>query len=333
MRGTISMHFVTPVVAALRRRRLPVAPALRHAGIPVDLLASPQARVSAQSYSLLWRAVIVELDDEFFGQDSRRMKPGSFALLTRSVVHCSNLRSALARTCRFFAICLDDHSLKVERSRGEVALIVESAKPRVFAHETLLVMAYGLACWLVGRRLAVQRAEFAYPPPPHAMEYGPLFGQSPTFSRQRTALALPEAVLDLPIVQTEKSAKEFLRVAPENILLRYKRAHGVAWQVRRRLRDALPGALPDLEAVAAAMRVSPATLRRHLSAEGHSYQSLKDELRRDLAISYLGDGRRSIAQIADALGYGETSAFHRAFRKWTGIAPGAYRHVRAAQPR
>ena len=82
---------------------------------------------------------------------------------------------------------------------------------------------------------------------------------------------------------------------------------------------------PDLEAVARHLHVSPQTLRRHLREEGTSFQALKDELRRDIAIYHLGRADLSLQAIAEQLGFSEPSAFHRAFKKWTGLTPGAYR--------
>ena len=59
--------------------------------------------------------------------------------------------------------------------------------------------------------------------------------------------------------------------------------------------------------------------------EGESYRNILDDLRRDLAIGLLSDSTKNLAEIADMLGFSETSAFHRAFKKWTGIRPGEYR--------
>jgi len=86
----------------------------------------------------------------------------------------------------------------------------------------------------------------------------------------------------------------------------------------------------DADAIAQRLNVAPATLRRRLSQEGHSCQSIKDELRRDLAIEALQDPGRSVADVAAAVGFAEPSAFHRAFRKWTGQRPTDYRaaHLR-----
>ena len=328
-KGTISIHFVRAVVDAVGRRGLDAEMVLREAGISAGLLAIPQARVSAQHYSALWRLVIRLLDDEFFGLDSRRMKAGSFALLTLSVVHCTNLRATLDRTARLLSVFLDDFRVLIDEAHDTAAVrIVErlpGTGPAVFAHETLLVMVYGLACWLVGRRIPLLRAEFAYLRPAHAEEYTDLFGTSLSFARPFTALAFDARALALPVVQSEVTAKDFLRIAPENILLRYKNTEGLAARIRRRLRQATPDAWPDLESVAQELNVAPATLRRRLRAEGQSFQAIKDALRRDLAITYLSASQMSIGEIASELGFVEPSAFHRAFRKWAHTSPGAYR--------
>src|SRR5260370_8915768 len=77
---------------------------LNKVGLSPGLLLVPQARVSAKQYGELWRLVALTLDDEFFGQDSRRMKAGSFAMLVHSVLGCRNLGQALDRSLLFYGL-------------------------------------------------------------------------------------------------------------------------------------------------------------------------------------------------------------------------------------
>ena len=83
-------------------------------------------------------------------------------------------------------------------------------------------------------------------------------------------------------MQNERSVKDFLRTAPENILVKYKNGSSLSARIRRRLRQLLPGEVPDFETLAAELNMTPATLRRRLHEEGASYQGIKDQLRRDL---------------------------------------------------
>lgn len=98
---------------------------------------------------------------------------------------------------------------------------------------------------------------------------------------------------------------------------------GVVERVLRRLK-ASPSAFPSLENLAKEFYMSPATFKRRLKQEGRSYQSLKDQLRSELAHHYLLDKQMSVEVCADALGFSDVSNFTKAFRGWTGQTPKAY---------
>jgi AraC-like DNA-binding protein len=327
--GTIAICFVAAALEGVRARHMDADGLLAKVGLSASLLQMPQARVSAQHYGQLWRLVALTLDDEFFGQDSRRMKAGSFAMLCHAVLGCKNLGQALERSLRFYALMLDDISGSLVREGREVRIVLRdrigAAAPRTFAHEVLLMLLHGVACWLVGRRIPILRAQFAYPEPAHSAEYRLMYCTDLKFDGPYTAIAFDASYLDLPIVQNERTIKEFLRTAPENILVKYKNGSSLSARIRRRLRQLPPAEVPDFETLAAELNMTPATMRRRLHEEGASYQEIKDQLRRDLAIGYLSHSDRSVMDIALELGFSERSAFHRAFRKWTGASPGEFR--------
>lgn len=326
--GTIAICFVEAALAPVRARQLDADALLRAVDLSPSLLASPQARVSARQFGALWRLVAQTLDDEFFGQDSRRMKVGSFAMLCHTVVHCETLAQALERSVRFYGLIFDDIDVRlaVEGDTAKIVLRERSmGAPRIFAHETLLMLLHGVACWLVGRRIAIDCAHFGYPEPSHSAEYRLMYSANLRFDGEQTTVEFDARSLALPVVQDERSVAEFLRHAPENILLKYKNADSLGARIRRRLRQSLPADLPEFEALASEMHMTPVTMRRRLHEEGATYQTIKDQLRRDLAIDYLSHSRRSVLDIALQLGFRERSAFHRAFRKWTGASPGEFR--------
>ncbi|NNM61298.1 MAG: AraC family transcriptional regulator [Steroidobacteraceae bacterium] len=332
--GTVAICFVVAALQSVRARSFDADELLSRVGLSADLLQLPQARVSAKQYGELWRLVALTLDDEFFGQDSRRMKSGSFAMLCHSVIHCRNLAQALERSLRFYRLILDDIRGELVREDREARIELHThagaVQPRVFAHEILLMLLYGLACWLVNRRLPIQHAQFGYPEPAHSGEYRLMYCDALRFDAPCTAIAIEAAHLDLPLAQNERTLKDFLRTAPENIILKYKNTGSVGARIRRRIRQAPPGEAPDFEVLAREFHMTAATLRRRLREEGVSFQSIKDDLRRDLAVRYLTHSGRSVMDIALELGFSERSSFHRAFRKWTGASPGQFRSRDAA---
>src|SRR5882672_3390964 len=139
--GTIAICFFAAALESVRARGLNADEMLANVGLSPSLLQVPQARVSAKHYGALWRTIALALDDEFFGQDSRRMKAGSFAMLCHAVLSCKTLRQALDRSLRFFALVLDDISGTLVSDDKVVKIILHErrndATHRVFAHETL----------------------------------------------------------------------------------------------------------------------------------------------------------------------------------------------------
>jgi AraC-like DNA-binding protein len=81
----------------------------------------------------------------------------------------------------------------------------------------------------------------------------------------------------------------------------------------------------DMKSVAKAMEISERSLRRRLAAEGRSYDDISSEALAIVARHFLRDPRRTIGEIAYEMGFSDTSAFHRAFKRWTGTTPNGYR--------
>lgn len=337
-KGSISICFVHEALACIQRRGLDQSALLLQAGISPELLVSPHARVSSRQYGALWHLIAQTLDDEFFGMDSHRMKAGSFTLLCHAVIHSDTLERALRRAMRFLRLVLDDMAGELSRE-GDVAHIVlkdlsgnvmqcanaQVTSKRAFAYGTYLIILHGLACWLVGRRIPLSTADFCCAEPVFSDEWRILFSQNLNFNQDHCRISFPASYLDMANIQNERTMKEFLRSAPANFLVKYKNSASLSAKIRRRLREWSPAAWPDFDTLAHQLNASPATLRRRLDDEGESYRSIRDELRRDLAISLLSDTQLSLSDIAGELGFAESSAFHRAFKKWTGIRPGEYR--------
>ena len=329
-KDTVSIYFANAAVAhlgAAGRARV-----LDCAGISAELLAVSQARVPAEAFAALWLAVARELDDEFFGLDSRRMKVGSFALLCNAVLACDSLERALRQILRGFTVFLDDVTGHLEVAEGLARVRIDNRirnqADRLFADETFLTLVHGLVCWLTGQRIPLARVEFAHARPAHAREYTLMFSDQVGFGSTASGLAFDAKLLRAPIVQNAASLRDFLRAAPQSIFLRYRNQDSWTARLRRRLRDVGAGGeidWPVFGDLAREFSITPTTLRRRLDAEGTSYQAIKDALRRDAAIEHLSNSALSVAEIAHLLGFQEPSAFHRAFKRWNGVQPGEYR--------
>jgi AraC-like DNA-binding protein len=258
------------------------------------------------------------------------MRCGSFEFLARALLGARTLDEALERLSRFLRVLLPDMAVAVERQGSHARLSIAASRPldeglgRVFAFEWLLRLIHGLSCWLAGRGLALDAVAFPYPRPPHASDYALIYTANSTFGAQQLEARFQANLLDLPVRRDEAALAAFLAGAPGRIATLYRRDRDTVRAVRDILFAALP-ALPALEAVAAALHLSPRSLHRRLAEEGANFRQIKDALRRDLALSRLAKTDAPVSAIAAELGYADPSAFYRAFVAWTGAAPSDYR--------
>ena len=327
-KGTISIDFVHEALVCLNQRAIDPTPLLMSAGVRPELLDTPQSRVSAAQFAKLWHLITEALDDEFFGMDSHKMKAGSFTLLCHAIVHSETLERAIHRALRFLRIVLDDFSgeLAIQGSNACIILTDKAVRPkRAFAYGTYLIMLHGLACWIIGRRIPLLQADFRCAAPKFKTEGEVLFSRNLNFDQSHSGISFPAHYLAMKNVQKEQDMKAFLRSAPANFLVKYKNSAGLSAQIRRNLRSTLPANWPDFSSLAEQFHTSEATLRRRLEDEGQSYRTILNDMRRDIAISLLTDTEQSVNDISHALGFSDPSAFHRAFKSWTGKPPGIYR--------
>lgn len=322
-RRMIAPSFVEEALDCLRRQGRPTAPVLEAVGLPA-VIDEP---VSVETYGALWLAIAADADDEFFGLGARPMRQGSFTLLCHCVLHAADLEQALRRALRFLAIVIEDPSgkLVIHDGLAEIILTDREGPRSAFAYRTFWILLHGIACWLVGRRIPLRLVDFRCDEPVQSADYRLFFGAPVRFSQSMSRLAFDQSLLKLPINRSEQALKQFLRDAPANILVRYRYDAGIAAEVRKRLRRTPPVEWAGFADLAVHLRLPTSTLRHRLQAEGQSYAGIKDDIRRDLAIALLSEGRESVGEIAARLGYSEPSAFHRAFRKWTSKSPAAYR--------
>jgi len=326
---TVSVAFVHSLLSGLVARGIAVDDWLREAGVAPEKLADPAARVTLGQYAALLRLLIEGCDDETLGMMKRPSKRGSFALQVRAAIGATTLEAAIRRTAHTFRLLHDDVALVLvtdgELAGVELRFSNAPTEANAFLHELLLRVYWRLFAWLVGGQLPPVRFDFAFPRPPYSEGYARIFPAPWRFDSERSAMWFEASRLGLPVCRDEAALRTFIADGPANIIAP-GRDRGVGGRVRIHLQRSQPD-WPDLERTARALHMSSSTLQRHLASESTSFQRLKDQLRRDIAIFRLHSSEVGLAKLARELGFADAAAFQRAFKGWTGSPPGAYRRV------
>lgn len=325
---SVSSFFVKALLVRFHHQPECIARFLQEAGFAAQSLDELGDRVPAEAFASLWLAVVRELDDEFFGFDSHGMPLGSFALICRGLIQAPTVEKALRQSLDYFALFLRDiHSEVQVRGKRVVVVMRCHCKDdylRAVVTETFMILIVGLMCWLAGRRIPISRAQFDHSRPPHGDEHL-LWGDYVEFDATVTEIEFDREYLRLPVVQDRKTLYSFLRNAPQSVFIRFRNREGLSARVHQRLRSCGYDHWPTLEQLATEFGINLVSLRRALLREGFSYQELKDEVRRSIAFECLRTTPMSVADIAQKVGFREPSAFHRAFKQWTGESPGSFR--------
>lgn len=329
IRHTVSGYFARIHLRNALRLGLDETALLQHANLSPSLLQQAGARLAPKQLARLLTRIMVALDDEFLGLAAEPCRFGVFPLLCEHVIRSSTLRDALRETLRFYHLITGALRLELAEAATEVRLSIHLTRPELDDQhvliELLLLVWHRFPSWLVGQVIPLLRIELAYAAPAHAEEYRLLFPGPREFDQQANTLVWPKQVLDLPVHRNPEQLKRYLTQVP---LLWFRKQRFSEYQTERvmhLLEEAVNAHQTSLEDIAAMLHMTSRTLRRKLTAEGSRFQQMKDDLRRDQAIYWLSQGGVSIAAAGERVGFTETAAFIRAFRRWTGLSPGQYK--------
>lgn len=306
--------------------------AVRRLGLDAALLADPAARVPHALLLRAWEELPALVGDDAFGLHAAELLAAMpFDVIDYACAQVADLREAIARILRYQRLLHDDVELALDLCDGEAALTMRlrgvACPPRHFSE-------YVVALWvlraraLVGPGFAPRRARFQHRAPADVEPHRRLLRAPLAFHAEGNGITFPAELLDAPVRSADPALGVLLDRHAADLLARLPPREDLVQRVRVQLLRALPGELPPIEAAARALGASTRTLQRALRAGGTTYQQVGDEVRRDLALGYL-EAQRTVSEVAFLVGFSEVAAFTRAFRRWTGELPSAYRRREA----
>ena len=334
----VPMEFTRALLAQAKAYDRDVAAMLRAARFPFDPIRqdAQTAFVSREQYSRLCLELIRELGDESGGVMPDVQTPvGTTRLILLSMLNSSNMAAALRRGIEFNATCRVRQGAQVtnklaadaEGRDATLTYFCGDDRPEL-QHSVLCNLAMWLRfCgWLIGQHIDISNATCAGPPPEFMAGVRHFFPCPVQFDQPLNSVTFSARHLEAELIRSEADLHEFLKLAPYYIIIEPESSsRSITHRIREILGDDFREELPSFEDLTGLLNMSARTLRRRLEKEGTSYQRIKDNARRDAAISLLSREGLTVSEVAERVGFSDPSAFHRSFKKWTGQSPGSYR--------
>jgi AraC-like DNA-binding protein len=346
MSDRVPTRFVTTLLKMVGTRGYDFSHILADAGLGFDP-TDPEhpdyrAEISAMQYTRVYQHVLHLLQDETFGvSGSELVAPGAFRMMCYCIISCDNLGQAIRRASEFYRTFFDERSQLYTNFSEQYARVGYSTISGPGGTRVGAADAYGLSMWhrffgwLCGRPIELKRVDFTGGPPQRIERYEALFRCPLHFNQAHDLLYFDSECLNWPVVHTEHSLREFLRTAPYQLLImdHDPDSNNLSAQVKAMIGHDFSAGSPGFDTVASALNMSAPTLRRRLKREGTTFQQIKDAARCDAARLCLDRPELSINEVALQMGFTDPSAFHRSFKKWTGMTPGQFRAERQRRPK
>lgn len=270
----------------------------------------------------------------------------AFRLMCYCMISAQTLGEALERAQEFDHLVypMIGHKITVEASHESVKLLYHiktHASNAVFAPdnwdrsaylETIskasgLEVWFGLCGWLIAQTIELKEVKIAasFVHEAYQKRIEELFHCPVAFDAEENSLTFSSQYLSYRLVHNCDSLQRFLDTGPYQLWAQDNKPASTSAAIKSLIGSNFRDGLPSFESMADSMHMSASTLRRHLHKENTSYQKIKDECRRRLAVELLCTNDLKIADVGEQLGFTDTSSFVRSFRSWTGMTPKAFK--------
>jgi AraC-like DNA-binding protein len=288
------------------------------------------ARLEFAEFTRLQARALDLTGDEALGLHiAEHASEAAFDLVAHLIVHAPTLRDGVELCLRFQRVFSDDAELTLVEKDDSATLRLAFSRATLrtdrmyaeFVMAGLLRMIRSFAA-----SAAVRSVSFEHPRPDHHLECARVFGGAERYRQAFTGIEVDRKILDRPCLHSNAELYGLLLAQAERMLSQVTRGVGQAERLKQYFLARPPlGAMPEMAQVARDMGMSVRSLRRRLTEEGVSYRAVLEEALGMVATRMLGDSRRSIQETAHAMGFSDSTAFHRAFKRWTGMTPKQFR--------
>lgn len=266
----------------------------------------------------------------------RLMRPNDYGALGLAWKSAPTVRQSMERVARYCRLWTDNMTYELRRSGQETFFLLHRAGARRLgmrlSNESTVASAVSLIRQTAAQGFAPRAVYLKHDAPPETSAHEKYFRCPVHFSADKDALELSDADLALQNKLGDDGISHFLISHLDTELEKLQTDPTLEALVQKTVSESLSEGVPRMAYVARRLGMSERTLQRRLADKGISFQSLVEDSRRHLAEGLLHQSRYSLSEVAFLTGFSEQSAFNRAFKRWVGRTPTAFRKDAQSAP-
>ena len=300
---------------------------LAAAGLSAADLTDPDARFPYRLTRAIFKAALAERHIPNLGLRLALHVPmGAYEVVDYLVTSSDVVGEGLARLARYFRLISELIEIVIHDRQDpvRVELVGPTGPIPAFGVEFTVALTLQNLRQETDRPFRAQAISFRHEPDDKS-EFENIFGCRVATSGAWDGFAISRETFEQPLRRRDPRLKAVLERHASERIARIPVVGGPDLDVKRVLAERVLHGDVEIESVARRLGTTSRTLQRRLREMGASYQALLDQARADAARQYLAASNLSACEVGYMLGYSEASAFHRAFRRWTGETPEGYR--------
>lgn len=327
-RAFLTTDYLIQLVSLIKQQGFTAEQVLANSQINEQALTQNQ-RISPIQYQQIVENALDLSQDPLLGiKHGQGLNISSHGFVGFAAMAADNLDQALSLAIRYARTrtLLADLRFHKEDDSAVIQISRLAAMPDTFPFvvENIISSFIGVARFLVNQQEPLSAVvKLAYSAKTDPLEYERLLGVPVLFDQPYNQVCFPEFLLESPVSTANATSRGLAESECEKLLAQLDQGQDLVTQIRHQLEKL--NAFPTLPVIAKSMATSPRTINRQLAQLNTTYQHILDEARREKAIDLLSHTKISVEQIATQLGYNDPSNFGRAFRRWLGQSPRAFR--------
>ncbi|MDZ8110134.1 MAG: AraC family transcriptional regulator [Nostoc sp. DedQUE12a] len=304
------------------------------AGIELALIDMPDRQITGAPLRALWCEVVKMTGDENFGLHlGEAFNVAAIGIVGYVLLNCTTFKQVLEKLSRYTNLFSQGVYINFSVLQGQVlgtCEIVDHLKNYLLEEprhpiESTFAALMAATKMLTGKQLYLQTVWFQHPRPNDISEHQRIFSTDIRFWAATNQIIFDANCLDWPVFSANPSLLSIFEQHAKAMLDEMSQDNSYSNLVIQAISQHLKGEVPAIKTIAHNLAISVRNLQRELQTEGTSYQQLLDATRKELALRHLKKTDTPIHDVAFLLGFSEPSAFNRAFKRWTGKTPTAYR--------